>query len=158
MFTRPKNLFSYSPIGLYLAVLTGRIENSDKTDTRISCSRQQTVAYRLPRFGWRSLMAFRGANGWCEVVGRKMSSQILMTVVLHSLGNASHEPGSSYDAHARPAALYAPSWHDASPWDGTWSDAPWCNASWPDDARPDAWTNAPASKCVPCLLKEHVVI
>lgn len=68
----------------------------------------------------------------------------LTTAVLHSVGNASDEPGSSYDAHARPASLYAPSWHDASSWDGTWSDATWCHTSWPDDARTDAWTNAPA--------------
>ncbi len=73
-----------------------------------------------------------------------------ITVECHSLGNASHEPGSSYDAHARPAALYAPSWHDASPRDGPRSDAPWCPASWPDDAWTDAWANAPAgSVCAP---------
>lgn len=61
-----------------------------------------------------------------------------VTVVLHFSGNAGHEPGATYDAHAGPAALYAASWHDASSGDGAWSDAPWFHA-WSDDA----WTNAP---------------
>ena len=78
-----------------------------------------------------------------------------MLMTFCSVGNASHESGSPYDAHARTAALYAPSWHDASSWDGTWSDAPWSHASWPDDARTDAWTNAPAGNAC-CLLAEHV--
>lgn len=59
-------------------------------------------------------------------------------------GNASYEPGSSYDAHPRPASLHAPSWHDASSRDGPWSDAPWCHTSWWNDAWADAWTDAPA--------------
>lgn len=79
---------------------------------------------------------------------------MLMTV-LYCLGNASYEPGSTYDAHARSAALHAPSWHDASSGHGTWPDAPWCHASWPNDARTDAWTNAPAGSVSPHLLAEY---
>lgn len=62
------------------------------------------------------------------------------------LGNASYEPGSSYDAHPRPASLHAPSWHDASPRDGSWSDAPWCHTSWWNDAWANAWTDASTGK------------
>lgn len=82
---------------------------------------------------------------------------MLMTL-LNCLGNASHEPGSTYDAHARSAALHAPSWHDASSRHGTWPDAPWCHASWPDDARTDAWTNAPAGSVSPTFWQSISLI
>lgn len=74
-------------------------------------------------------------------------------------GNASDEPGPSYDAHAWPAALHAPSWHDASPRNGTWSDATRCHASRRHDARTDAWSDASAGsvcKHVDLSLIEHV--
>lgn len=63
------------------------------------------------------------------------------------VGNAPNEPGPSYDAHARPATLYAPSWYDASPRNGAWSDAPWCHTSWWHDA----WTNASAGSVCPAF-------
>ena len=77
---------------------------------------------------------------------------MLMTIVLYCVGNASYDPGSTYDAHARPATLHAPSWHDASSGDGAWSDSTWCHTSRPDDAWTDAWSNAPAG------LTDHIVM
>lgn len=55
-----------------------------------------------------------------------------------SSGNASYEPGTTYDAHSRPAGLHASSRHDASPRNGAWPDTPRCNGSWSDDAWPNA--------------------
>lgn len=70
-------------------------------------------------------------------------------IVVYFVGNASHEPGTTHDAHARPATLYAPSRHDTSSGYGTWSDASWCHRSWSDDAGTDAWTNASAGRAWP---------
>lgn len=86
-----------------------------------------------------------------------MANSLLNIIVLYSLGNASYEPGSTYDAYARPAALHAPSRHDASSWDGTWSNAPWCYASRSDDAWTDAWTNAPAGVFIAIWKSEEQV-
>lgn len=72
---------------------------------------------------------------------------------LYFLGNAWNEPGSSHDAHARPATLHAPSEHDAPSRNGPWPDAPWCYTTWRDDARTDAWTNASAGRL--CLLSDR---
>lgn len=64
-----------------------------------------------------------------------------MLDVLHLLGNASYEPGPSYDAHARSATLYAPAWHDAPPGDGTWSDASRCHDAWTNASAGNAWAS-----------------
>lgn len=70
-----------------------------------------------------------------------------MFTMCHSLGNASYEPSSPYDAYSRPAGLHASSRHDASPRNGAWPDPPRCNGS------DDAWPNASAGNdfCPPVL-------
>lgn len=67
-----------------------------------------------------------------------------MTLVLKCLGNAWNDPGPSHDAYARPAALHAPTEHDAASGDGTWPNAPWCHPTWWTDAWTDARTDASA--------------
>lgn len=67
-----------------------------------------------------------------------------MTLASKCLGNAWNEPSPSHDAHARPAAVHAPTEHDATSGDGTWPNAPWCHPTWWNDAWTDARTDASA--------------